>query len=231
MLFALATPVAFAGFVISFLLAVVVRAMALRLTARAVGLEPRRVRIGFDPRHDVDVFGVVACLIGGMGWGKGIEVDDLPSYRGRGRKAMVYASGPLAVLVLSQLVLLAFALAFPEYRAVLSAASPYDVKTGLLISLSSAPAGAAAEILVAIGIGLFTFALFDLIPLPPLDGWGLLWCCLKQPGPSAQTARLWLVEKNLGVVLLFVLQLFPFGGLAWVLLDPIGSPLLGIWAW
>ncbi|MDR7274392.1 hypothetical protein [Catenuloplanes atrovinosus] len=231
MLFALASPVAFVGFVLSFLLAVVVRAVAIRLATRAAGLEQRRTRIGFSPRHDFDVFGVVACLIGGMGWGRGIEVDDLPSWRGRGRKAMVYAAGPLSVLVLSQLVLLAFVLGFPGYRPLLAVARPLNVKTGLLITANGDVAGIAAEIIAAIGVGLFTFALFDLIPLPPLDGWGLLWCSLRNPGSAAQSARLWLVEKNLGVVLLFVLQLFPFGGLAWVLLDPIGAPLLRIWAW
>ncbi|MDP9795886.1 hypothetical protein J2S43_004398 [Catenuloplanes nepalensis] len=231
MLFALATPVAFAGFALSFLLAVVVRAMAIRLAIRATGLEQRRTRIMFDPRHDFDVFGVVACLIGGMGWGRGIEVDDLPSYRGRGRKAIVYAAGPLSVLVLSQLVLLGFALGFPDYRSLLSAVGPLNVKFGLPVSLGTDPAGIGAEITAAVGIGLFTFALFDLIPLPPLDGWGLLWCSLKRPGTSAQTARLWLVEKNIGVVLLFLLQIFPFGGLGWVLLNPIGAPLLRVWAW
>lgn len=230
MLYSLGAPISFAGFVLSFFLALVVRTIAVRATRRALGVHYRPEPIGFHPRRDIDVFGVVAMLIGGMGWGKGVDVDELPPRVGRGRRIAVYAAGPLSVLVLSQLVLLAFVLGFPDDRQFLAAAGPASVVGGLLNSvLGGSPVG---EFVAAIGVGLFAFALFDLIPLPPLDGWGILWCSLRNPGSSAQTARLWLVEKNLGVVILFVIQLFPFGGgMAWVLLHVIGSPLLRPWAW
>lgn len=229
MLYSLGAPISFAGFVLSFFLALAVRAIAVRATQRALGVEFRRQPIGFHPRRDIDVFGVVSMLIGGMGWGKGLDVDELPR-AGRGRRVMVFVAGPLSVLILSQLVLLAFALGFPADRVLMPIAGPASVVGGLPFSaLGGSPIG---EFVAAIGVGLFAFALFDLIPLPPLDGWGILWCSLRNPGSSAQTARLWLVEKNLGVVILFVVQLFPFGGgMAWVLLNVIGAPLLRLWAW
>jgi hypothetical protein len=229
-LYSLGAPISFAGFVLSFFLAVVVRTIAVRATQRALGVQYRPTRVGFSPRHDIDVFGVVAMLIGGMGWGKGVGVDELPPRVGRGRRVAVYAAGPLSVLILSQLVLLAFVLGFPDDRQFLRVAGPGSVVGGLLNSaLGGDPAG---EFVAAIGVGLFAFALFDLIPLPPLDGWGILWCSLRNPGSSAQSARLWLEEKNLGVVFLFVIQLFPFGGgMAWALLNVIGSSLLRPWAW
>lgn len=230
MLWSLGQPISFAGFVLSFFLALVVRSYAVRGAKRVLGAEYRRTPIGFNPRHDIDVFGVVAMLIGAMGWGKGLDVDELPPRAGRGRRVAVYAAGPLSVLILSQLVLLAFVLGFPADRQYLRIASPASVTGGLInTALGGSPIG---EFVAAIGVGLFAFALFDLIPLPPLDGWGILWCSLRNPSSSAQTARLWLVEKNLGVVILFVVQLFPYGGgMAWVLLDVIGAPLLRLWAW
>ncbi|WP_033345261.1 M50 family metallopeptidase [Catenuloplanes japonicus] len=230
MLWSLGAPISFAGFVLSFFLALVVRTIAVRATQRALGVHFRPPAVGFNPRHDIDVFGVVAMLIGAMGWGKGLDVDELPPRFGRGRRVAVYAAGPLSVLLLSQLVLLVFALGFPGDRQYLLGASPASVVSGLFISAQGG--NPVAEFIAAVGVGLFAFALFDLIPLPPLDGWGILWCSLRNPSSAAQTARLWLVEKNLGVVILFVIQLFPYGGgMAWVLLHVIGSPLLRPWAW
>ncbi|GAB7042231.1 MULTISPECIES: M50 family metallopeptidase [Catenuloplanes] len=235
MLFSLGQPISFAGFVVSFLIAVAVRATVMRLTMRAVGLAPRRpVPIRFHPRRDFDVFGVVAALIGGPGWGKGLDVDEVSAHRGRGRRALVYGSGPLSVLLLSQVFLLIVALG--SDRVTLYEPSPVDVRGGVaLLATGDTAAGGFTmliEFLAAIGVGLFCFALFDLIPLPPLDGWGLLWSSLRQPGSAAQTARTWLVENNLGVAILLALMFLPFSTpLVFVVLDVVGAPLLGVWAW
>lgn len=235
MLFSLGQPISFAGFAVSFLLAVAVRAMAMRFTMRAVGLAPRwPVPIRFHPRRDIDVFGVVAALIGGPGWGKALDVDEVSAHRGRGRRALVYGSGPLSVFLLSQVFLLIVALG--SDLVVLFRPSPVDVRGGVaLLALGGTSVSGFTmliEFLAAIGVGLFCFALFNLIPLPPLDGWGLLWSCLRAPGSAAQTARLWLEGNNLGVAILLALMFLPFGTpLVFVVLDVIGSPLLGIWAW
>ncbi len=70
MLFALGRPVVFAGLLLAFLLAVVLRAFAVRFTARGLGLVDRRESVAPRLREDVDPFGAVAVAVGGAGWAR-----------------------------------------------------------------------------------------------------------------------------------------------------------------
>ncbi|MEH1129212.1 hypothetical protein [Micromonospora sp. CPCC 206061] len=221
MLFALGQPASFAGLVIAFLLAVTVRAVMLRLVLRWVGHLFGRVPLLPDPRRDLDPFGAVAAALGGTGWGHG--VDDPP--RGRGRQAIVYAVGPLVGLVLGELGLLAFTLVYPDYSAALLINEPSDVLRGAI-----APT-AGAQMLLSVAVGLLCFGLLALVPLPPLDGFGLLWASMRRPTAGGLKARHWLADNNLGVVALLILLIFPFGAplLHW-LFDLVGGPLMRMWA-
>ncbi|MFD0521768.1 hypothetical protein [Paractinoplanes durhamensis] len=77
MLFALGTPVAFVALVVSFLLGLTVRAVAVRVVARSLGLADRNEGIAPRLREDIDPFGAVGAALGGMGWGKMISVDEI----------------------------------------------------------------------------------------------------------------------------------------------------------
>ncbi|MFD0521769.1 hypothetical protein [Paractinoplanes durhamensis] len=87
----------------------------------------------------------------------------------------------------------------------LSLIGPADVLLGL-----SLPVG--ETVLLSIAVGLLSFGLLALIPIPPLDGFGILYNAMRQPGPSMQWMRLWFEEKNVGVLILLICSLFPFGG-------------------
>jgi Zn-dependent protease len=220
-LFALGEPVAFAALVASFVLALILRAVAIRLTARTLGLVERRETIGPRLREDVDPFGAVAAAVGGMGWGKIISVDEVPRWRGRGRATMVFLAGPLSCIVVAQLFFLAYATS-TSYN-VLGVLSPSDLLRGVPLPLLD-------QVLVSFGAGFLGFGLLALIPLPPLDGFGVLWSALRTPGPSMQWMRLWFEEKNLGVVLLLVLCFFPLGGpFLLLILDFLGTLLVRLW--
>lgn len=221
MLYALGRPVAFAALVVAFLLGLFLRAGAIRLSARSLGLTHRGDPITPRPREDVDPFGAVAAAIGGMGWGKAISVDDVPRSRGRFRAAMVFAAGPLTCLVLSQLIFAFYVLAFPDNQLVYL--NPSDVLLGVDL-----PAG--QQILLSLAVGLLSFGLLALIPIPPLDGFGILYNALRRPGPSMQWMRLWFEEKNVGVVVLLALCLFPFGAPFLLnILDILGVLFLRLW--
>jgi Zn-dependent protease len=219
-LFALGQPAAFAGLVIAFLLAVAVRAICLRLVLRWVGNTFTRVPLLPHPRRDLDPFGAVAAALGGTGWGHG--VDDPP--RERGRQAIVYAVGPLVGLLLGELGLFVYTLVYPDYASALLINAPSDVLRGAV-----APT-AGAQMLLSVAVGLLCFGLLALVPLPPLDGWGLLWASMRRPTAGGLRARHWLVDNNLGVVALLVLLIFPFGAplLHW-LFDLVGGPLMRMW--
>ncbi|MGK5682302.1 hypothetical protein [Actinoplanes sp. URMC 104] len=202
MLYALGEPVAFCALVVSFLLALVLRAFAIRLTARSLGLADRRESITPRLREDVDPFGAVAAAIGGMGWGRMISVDEIPRYRGRARAIAVFAAGPLVCIVVSQLLLLAYALTYPEN--VLSFIGPADVLLGIGLPIGH-------QVLLSLAVGLLCFGLLELIPIPPLDGFGILYNAVRKPGQGLQWMRLWFEDKNVGVLVLLILCIFPFG--------------------
>lgn len=222
MLFALGEPVAFVVLVVAFLLGLLLRAVAIRLTARTLGLTGRHEPVAPRPREDVDPFGAVAAAVGGMGWGRPISVDEVPRSHGRGRAAAVFAAGPVVTIVAAQLCFLGYRLAFPD-SVELQLLDPSSVLRGSALPLGE-------QVLLCLGVGLLTFGLLALIPIPPLDGFGLLWSALRRPGVGAQKMRLWLEDKNLGVLILLVCCFFPLAyPFLLIILDVLGVLFLRLW--
>ena len=221
MLFALGQPVTFAGLLISFVLALLLRSVAIRLFSR-------RLRMADGPitprlREDIDPFGAVAAAVGGAGWGKIIDVDEVPRGFGRGRAALVFAAGPLVTLIAAQIFFLLYVVLFPSSFE-LSFYRVSDVLRGQV------DASLGAQLVVSIAVGLLAFGLLALIPVPPLDGFGLLWSAQRNPGRGMQGYRLWFEHKNLGVVILLACCFFPLGyPLLLLPLDLIGTLFMRLW--
>ncbi|MFG1609461.1 hypothetical protein [Actinoplanes sp. NPDC049265] len=216
MLFALGRPAVFAGLLIGFVLAVLLRAFAIRLAGRSLNLSDR---LSPRLRDNVDPFGAVAAAVGGAGWGKALDVDEVPRTRGRGRAALVFLAGPIVTIVAGQLVFLAYRLLFPFPVANLSA-----LLRGLF------PADAADGFLLGVAGSLLGFGLLSLLPIPPLDGFGLLWSAHRRPGPGLQGYRLWFQEKNIGVVVLLACCFYPLGNPLLLLpVDLLGTVFLALW--
>jgi Zn-dependent protease len=223
LLFALGQPVAFAGLLVAFVVGLLLRAYAIRLTARSIGLTHRGESVAPRLREDIDAFGAVAVAVGGAGWGKIIDVDEIPRAHGRGKAALVFAAGPIVTILAAQLVFLAHKLLYPDAFG-LSLASPGDILTGQF------DADLIPQFLIALAVGLLGFGLLALLPIPPLDGFGLLWSCFDRPGKGMQGYRLWFQEKNLGVVVLLVCCFFPLTNP--ILLVPVnllGGIFLVLW--
>ncbi|MFI7601189.1 hypothetical protein [Actinoplanes sp. NPDC049681] len=221
MLFALGEPVAFVALVAAFVLALVLRAVAIRFTARSLGLVDRREPLSPRLREDVDPFGAVAAAIGGMGWGKTISVDEVPRWRGRGRAAMVFLAGPLACIVVAQLFFAGYAFSTPtNYLGIMHVSD----------LLSGVPLPMLDQVLLSAGGGFLAFGLLALIPIPPLDGFGVLWSAQRKPGHGMQWMRVWFEEKNIGVLILLVCSFFPLGRpLLTMILDVLGVLFLRLW--
>lgn len=217
MLFAILQPAALVGLLLAFGLGLAVRvALQVWLAARLL-----RHRVGSavpHPRRDVEPFGAVAAVLGGTGWGREAPLPESSWALGQVRqRAAVLAAGPVGVIVLGLLVVLGHRYAFPD--GVLLSAYPSDVLRGT-------PGPAAEQVLLSLGIGLLCFGVLALVPLPPLDGWGLLWLAIRRPGESAQKVRYWLAERNLGVLALLVLLIYPIDTpILLRLLDLLVNPL------
>lgn len=119
-------------------------------TARFLG------RLTLNPLAHLDPFGALALLLTGMvGWAKPTPVNPVNLSGGRRGEALVAAAGPLSNLVLAML----FAIPF---RAIVALGLGNDVPIELLRIL---------DFCVLINLALM---LFNLVPIPPLDGYRVL---------------------------------------------------------
>ncbi len=124
-------------------------------TSRTLG------RLSLNPMRHLDPSGTVMLLVVGFGWGKPVPVNH---HRLRGPLGMtlVAAAGPLSNLVL------AFLVAIPVKLGLLGWSAPGLYRTTYVLS------GGMREALTDIaGVVIFfnvLLAVFNLIPVPPLDG-------------------------------------------------------------
>jgi hypothetical protein len=195
---ALGHPVSFLGLLIGFLAAITVCSVVQRSCARMLG-----VRVG--PRDPgaagwLNPYGAVAAILGGPGWGPTVT----PAMGSRARRCLVLISGPLAAAVLGAAALAGFAAQAGGRLALSGRPSLGDVLSGI--------DGPAKLVLpLCIGLEAVTVALLAFVPLPPLPGWGVL-SIFVRPTTSWQRARMYLEERNIGILILLVLLALPLGG-------------------
>ena len=131
-----------------------------------------RGRLSINPLSHIDPMGALCMLLFGFGWAKPVPIN--PARMNHPRKGIIWTSlaGPLANLLAALVGVVLMQIVFPFYYA-----DPNAVLTGIYTLLYW---------FVAINISL---AVFNLIPVPPLDGSKVLMMLL----PYRQSA--WL-ERN-----------------------------------
>ncbi len=220
MLFALGQPIALIGLLTGFLLAVLLRAVVQHALAGRGRMAMRRGRCSIRVATSTRSASSRRCF-GGTGWGRRApeSVDGRP-------KLAVLLAAPGVVLLASQAAFLA---------ARITTDGPFALSLYVVSDiLHGIPGSAATQFLTSLAVSLLCFGLLALVPLPPLDGWGLLARRAgPRPGPNFAKAQLWLDEKNIGVVILLVGLVIPLtGGLPIFvfLLNVIGTPVMRAWA-
>lgn len=182
-------PIGFIAFIIAIVLGITVHEFMHAYTAHRLGDDTARLlgRLSLNPMAHLDPFGTLLLVLAGFGYGKPVPFNE-----SRLRTAMgvtfVALAGPLANLVLAALC------AIP-----------------LRFSSASLLGGAYEEILTAIVLWNCVLAIFNLVPIPPLDGanvvYGLLpprqqysWRTYQQYGPFLLLAILLLAPRVLSAV-------------------------------
>jgi Zn-dependent protease len=143
-------------------------------------------RVSLNPLHHLDPMGTIFFLIAGFGWGKPVMVNAYALRPGRRGMAWVAAAGPLANLVVATV----FAVVFRGAEM----SGVFDSQTGSFIG----------RVLLWVVEFNVILGLFNLLPIPPLDGYNLVLPFL--PLRTALMVRRYAVY---GVLVLLVLVLLP----------------------
>ena len=150
----------------------------------------REHRLSLNPLRHIDWFGLLMMFVAGFGWAKPVAVN--PNYFKKPKQGMALTAlaGPVSNFLLALLTLLA-ARIFCDVAAY-SEANQRILDFLLMVALLS------------IGLGLF-----NLLPIPPLDGSKVLFAVL----PDRAYNQLMRYERY-GMLLLFALVFFDVGSSA-----------------
>jgi Zn-dependent protease len=175
-------PVGFLGFIIAIALGITVHEFMHAYTAHRMGDDTARHmgRLTLDPRAHLDLWGSLLIVLLGFGYGKPVPVSE-----GRLRNPMAYA------LV---------AVAGPLTNVALAAVFALPLRFGA----AGVVGGGYERVLELVVIYNCLLAIFNLIPIPPLDGskvvYGLLpprqayaWRTYEQYGPFILLAAIFLL--------------------------------------
>ena len=133
------------------------------LAAYALGdpTAKRMRRLSLNPLHHIDWLGLASMVICGFGWAKPVPVDMRYFKKPKTGMALTALAGPASNLLLALLLLFAASL--------LAALAPVNAAVVGLFTFLNTTA------VLSIGLGLF-----NLIPIPPLDGSKVLFSFLPE---------------------------------------------------
>jgi Zn-dependent protease len=177
-------PIGFIAFIIAIVLGITVHEFMHAYAAHRLGDDTARLlgRLSLNPMAHLDPFGTLLLVLAGFGYGKPVPFNESRLRTTLG-VTFVALAGPLANLVLAALC-----------------AIPLRFGAASVIA-----GGAYAEILFAIVTWNCVLAIFNLVPIPPLDGANVVYGLLP---PRQQYS--WRTYQQYGpFLLLFILLLAP----------------------
>jgi len=166
-------------------------------TARSLG------RLTLNPFPHIDPLGALAFFVAGFGWAKPVPVNAAKLRNPRRDMVWVAVAGPLSN----------FVVAFVGLLALRAAGKLGYVATG---TIETQPLAAVLYYIFAFNLGI---GIFNLIPLPPLDGGHFL----QYFAPEAPAAR---TLGRYGTIILLVLVI---SGATRYIVRPIFDSLVGIY--
>jgi Zn-dependent protease len=151
-------------------------------------------RVSLNPVRHIDPLGAIVFLVAGFGWGRPVMVNPAAMRGGRESMAWVAAAGPIANLLVAALVAVA-------------------VRTAGIILAPGSDIWLVLWIVVFLNV---TLAIFNLLPIPPLDGYNFALSFL--PYRQALVVQRW-SQYGFGILLVLLLlsRAIPGGGpLGWL---------------
>lgn len=187
----LQSPEAILGIAIALVVGITFHEFSHAFTADQLGdSRPRAMgRVSLNPMRHIDPLGAIFFAIAGFGWGKPVMVNVYALRPGPVGMAIVAAAGPIANLAVA--IVLAVL-----YR---------------VLAIGGLDAGLVPRIIEYAVIFNLVLGLFNLLPIPPLDGYNLVLPFLP---PRWQ----YTVQRNLqwGFLLLLLLVILPNSPISWL---------------
>lgn len=186
-------PVRFIGFVIAVVLGITVHEFMHAYAATRLGDDTARLmgRLSLNPMAHLDPFGTLLIVLAGFGYGKPVPFNESRLRSALGVSGVALA-GPFANLVLAALCAL-------------------PLRFGGIDPLG----GAYSVILESIVLWNCVLAVFNLIPIPPLDGSNVVYGLLPP-----QQRYMWRTFQQYGPILLLLLLFFGARILSAIVFEP-----------
>jgi Zn-dependent protease len=149
-------------------------------------------RVSLDPRAHIDPVGIIALLLVGFGWGKPVMIDPRQFRHPRRDQILVGLAGVFNNLICA----LVFAFV---YRFVLQLLPR--------TCLASTFGGVVLNILLEIVVINLSLMIFNLIPIPPLDGFGVVCGIFNLYG-----TKFYWYARRYGMIVLIIMMYFGITG-------------------
>lgn len=184
--------------IIGLLVAITIHEFSHAYVANELGDPTARLkgRMTLNPLAHLDPIGTLMLLFAGFGWGKPVPVDPYNLREPRKDSALISLAGPISNLILA--FLLSLILKSPLY--LLSPLIPLILIPVIILNVS--------------------LAFFNLLPIFPLDGFGIVEGVLPE-----DLARTWHSFQSLGTILILFLLIMPSSPLSAIISPPINFVL------
>lgn len=192
-------PVVLLTFVASLLLAITIHEAAHAYLADRLGDPTPRLqgRLSLNPLVHLDIVGTIMLFLAGFGWGKPVQFDPYNLKNPRRDAALISFAGPLSNILVAAIASILLRFA-PDF-----------------------------EIFLAAVIRLNVFlAVFNLVPIHPLDG-GKVLSALLEPA-QARAFDSFLGRYGIFVLLLLILPIFGGTPILFAFLSPLINLLMGL---
>lgn len=189
-------PWVFAAFIVVFVLSLSVHEAAHALAGFWLGdtTAMRQGRLTLNPVAHIDPLGFISLLLLGFGWGKPVPFNPYQLKYGKLGPVLVAAAGPFSNILMGTL-----------FVFLLRWSSVYLGASNLLTIFATA--GALLN---------FSLALFNLIPVPPLDGSKALLAILDEYQFPAVHRFIATQGPNLLLIVVLLDMFLPIGPLSWI---------------
>lgn len=173
-------------------------------------------RLSLDPRRHLHPFGTIMVLLAGIGFAKPVMINPR-NLKGEMGQLMVSLAGPAANLAIA--ILASVALKIVAQTTVAPGSLPNFFT---VCSLTSSPVEVLkSELFVIYTLNLYLMV-FNLLPIPPLDGFEIIRTTLRKRNPRL----LYQIDSNRdSIVMVFVLLALLASSLIFMLLNLVVVPI------